>query len=719
MLTQANRDLPEAALRQLGNNFVKRGADQNQGSGELNREESMQNFEPNADEREFGATVADHNADIRKRPMKFAYASGSQPLAGFTIKRGVGFGGFGDVYYATSDAGKEVALKRIQRNLDVELRGVRQCLNLKHPNLVSLYDIRYDDEGQAWVVMEYVSGESLQDVIERNPNGMPVDQVVSWFRGLAEGVAYLHDNGIVHRDLKPGNIFVDSSLVKIGDYGLAKFISCSRRSGQTESVGTFHYMAPEIGLGRYGKEIDIYAMGIMLFEMLTGRVPYDGESSQEIIMKHLTAEPDVSMLAEPYRSVIAKSLNKDPEKRYRSVLDMANGLGLASGANPGPQQVFVNQNLNTADKNSAVTAQVVAPAVASIPEEPIAKAVRELLTKANAKWNSPEINFPAKICFVICFVLIMMSVGGPLLGFAFVAAGVYAVYYVVWYLLNAIGVDAPTRTVDVPVNAEVVTPVAPKPDERLAPAVKRARRPKPINKQQIAFEVRQSLGQQSLLRKARDLTGSMLMAAAVVSVVCVLTMLIGIQNLDTAIYSWGPNYAWMTLSSVVAAWSILLLSKFWEKTSGDQALRRFLMLTVGLGVGAFSFFLARVLMFSPGFVLTGIEGPLQLTETNRLLYNLDGTPDLLAYMAYFGTLFGGLRMWLHADPLRASRLRFFSTLIVIGAGILLHTVLPIPKGFLIAATTAIAVQLSSPWIDNDERYLVKKKLEQRQLEMTS
>ena len=98
--------------------------------------------------------------------------SGARPLEGYTIKRGIGAGGFGDVYYATSDAGKEVALKRIQRNLDIELRGVRQCLNLKHVNLLSLYDIRYDSDDQAWVVMEYVGGESLRDVIERNPNGM-------------------------------------------------------------------------------------------------------------------------------------------------------------------------------------------------------------------------------------------------------------------------------------------------------------------------------------------------------------------------------------------------------------------------------------------------------------------------------------------------------------------------------------------------------------------
>ena len=167
--------------------------------------------------------------------------------------------------------------------------------------------------------MEYVSGESLEDVIERNPNGMPLDQAMWWIRGICGGVAYLHDHGIVHRDLKPGNIFSDEGTVKIGDYGLAKFISCSRRSGQTESVGTVHYMAPEIANGRYGREIDTYALGIILFEMLTGRVPFEGESVGEVLMKHLTAEPDLSALDEPYRDIVRRALAKDPNVRINTV----------------------------------------------------------------------------------------------------------------------------------------------------------------------------------------------------------------------------------------------------------------------------------------------------------------------------------------------------------------------------------------------------------------
>ncbi|MCU0717706.1 MAG: serine/threonine-protein kinase, partial [Pirellula sp.] len=195
--------------------------------------------------------------------MKFQYGNGDKPLDGYVIKRGVGTGGFGEVYFAESESGKEVALKRIQKNLEVEVRGVRHCLNLRHPNLVGIYDIRFDSEDQGWIVMEFIAGESLRDRIDRHSSNIDLDETISLFAQLAAGVAYLHDQGIVHRDLKPANVFIDNSLVKIGDYGLSKYISTSRRGGQTESVGTFHYMAPEIGKGEYGKEIDIYSLGVI------------------------------------------------------------------------------------------------------------------------------------------------------------------------------------------------------------------------------------------------------------------------------------------------------------------------------------------------------------------------------------------------------------------------------------------------------------------------
>jgi hypothetical protein len=266
--------------------------------------------------------------------MKFIYNSGQRPLDGYTLKRGIGRGGFGEVYYAVSDGGKEVALKLVRGgNLEIELRGVAQCLNFKHPHLVSLFDLRTDPQGDHWVVMEYISGEPLNAVLNRHPDGLPRELAQQWFLALANAVGYLHDHGIVHRDLKPANIFLENGIVKVGDYGLSKFISSSQRTAQTQSVGTVHYMAPEISTGNYNKQIDIYAAGIVLYEMLTGRVPFDGESAGEILMKHLTAPPDLSKLPSEYVTVVGKALAKNPAHRYISLAEMAKeveGIGRES-----------------------------------------------------------------------------------------------------------------------------------------------------------------------------------------------------------------------------------------------------------------------------------------------------------------------------------------------------------------------------------------------------
>src|SRR6516225_3193183 len=247
--------------------------------------------------------------------MKFTYSSGQRPLDGFTLKRGIGRGGFGEVYFAVSDGGKEVGLKLVRGDTQIELRGVAQCLNLKHPNLVNLYDLRTDNNGDHWVVMEYIAGEPLNVVLGRHPGGLPRELAREWFLGLARAVAYLHDHGIVHRDLKPGNVFLENGLVKVGDYGLSKSISASTRHPQTQSVGTVHYMAPEISTGNYNKQIDVYAAGIVLYEMLTGHVPFEGESAAEILMKHLTTPPDLSRLPPDHMPVVDKALRKNPAHR--------------------------------------------------------------------------------------------------------------------------------------------------------------------------------------------------------------------------------------------------------------------------------------------------------------------------------------------------------------------------------------------------------------------
>ena len=276
--------------------------------------------------------------------MAYAFRYGDRPLDGITIQRAVGRGGFGEVYYSLTDSGKQVALKYLRQNADIELRGISLMMNLKSPHLITIYDVRKNDFGEPFVVMEYVSGPSLRDVINASPSGLSPQQAAFFVQGIASGLNYLHDRGIVHRDLKPGNIFYDDGYVKIGDYGLSKHMAVSQHSGQTVSVGTVHYMAPEIGSGNYTKAIDIYALGVILYEMLTGRLPYTGSSMAEILMRHLNDAPDLAGVREPFAHVIRRALAKDPNDRYPDSNAMVDDL-LSSGEVTAAMQSFDPQTL--------------------------------------------------------------------------------------------------------------------------------------------------------------------------------------------------------------------------------------------------------------------------------------------------------------------------------------------------------------------------------------
>ena len=253
---------------------------------------------------------------------QFKYKYGDRPLEGYTIERAAGHGGFGEVYYAVSDSGRQVAIKAVQSNVNIELRGIKQCMNLKSPHLVSIFDVKYSDNGKPFVIMEYVAGPSLADLIKESPGGLGTQKAAFFLREIAKGLSFLHECGIVHRDLKPGNIFYENGCVKIGDYGLSKAISANHNSGQTITVGTVHYMAPEIGAGRYDRSIDIYSLGVLLYEMLTGQVPFFGASPGEVLMKHISAAPELDGIDETFARVIRKSMEKDPDNRYTSVQEM-------------------------------------------------------------------------------------------------------------------------------------------------------------------------------------------------------------------------------------------------------------------------------------------------------------------------------------------------------------------------------------------------------------
>lgn len=658
--------------------------------------------------------------------MKFIYASGARPLEGYTIKRGVGIGGFGEVYFATSDAGKEVALKRIQRNLEVEIRGVTQCLNLKHPNLIAIYDIKHDDLGEGWIVMEYVAGESLKDVTDRNPNGMPLEEVKFWFSGIAAGVAYLHDHGIVHRDLKPGNIFRDEGMVKIGDYGLSKFISCSRRSGQTESVGTFHYMAPEIGKGVYGKEIDIYALGIILCEMLTGHVPFEGESSQEIIMKHLTADPDLRQVPPRFRRVIERALFKDPAKRYRNVGEMLRAMQLdgatdsppAGSANippvvpgivvpanvveaaapEGAGPLYINGEGVASDEIvfgpvvEVVAADIEKPPVLGLMtppnREPIAAAVGAGWERFRVWWATSNLGTPIKVILVAAALLMLILNSEWLVPLGLMLGVLYLIYVGVRRTV----VGSSSAAVPQAVEPAVGGPFA----ETQAPP-RRRRRPPRVHWRDQA---RESLRQKTFGQRCAELTGSFLMSAIVSAVLSLIILVAGGRKLDASVYTW-TFFTWLAISSVVGSWVILTLAKFWEGHEGDDILRRFVMMVAGLAIGMAAFEASELLMvrLSTNEMFNVLELPRDLIPMG--IYASDGTPGLTPFLAYFATLFVVLRWWRIVDPIRKTRFSLWATIVCA----LLAMLIPwqIPWGFLLAVTISVAVQLSAPWMSSSQR----------------
>ncbi|HEY1785767.1 MAG TPA: serine/threonine-protein kinase [Pirellulales bacterium] len=701
---------------------------------------------------------------------RFQFATGDRPLSGYTIKRGVGRGGFGEVYFAVSDGGKEVALKLVRRNLDVELRGVQHCLNLKHPNLIALYDIRRDGEDDdCWIVMEYVAGESLEGAIRRHPNGMPADEAVDWLRGIAAGASYLHSHGIVHRDLKPGNVFREDSVVKLGDYGLSKFISCSRRSGQTESVGTVHYMAPEIAHGRYGREIDIYALGVILYEMLTGRVPFDGESVGEVLMKHLTAQPDVGLLPAAYRQVVARALAKDPAVRFSSIEQFMAALpsgGPGSAAAPNGPAATAAEPASPRTGNSA--AARVAP-----PARPAA------LDRALA-----EFLWALGIAFLLVAIETARGESTPLGWVALALVGGLAIYF---RRARRKASQLPGNQ-NWPATSDVPPPLPPMPAGRspgagpwmahpspldwlaglhplavgiigavLAPmalglllamgrfpgnpsslariglsllagfsayswAKNRARQRSGNQPQATSAAVRPSAAATAppasafenaanrvgravgleperalpalVVKGARErlaeLLGSLLVSAAVATVLAVIAA--AWQRGESGV----EEVAWFALTGTLGAWAVLALSKLWAGTRGEPFLRRFAMLVVGLGLGASSFALDRLLMIRLPFSqsLRPSRWHIDWDFYNRL----DGAPHLEAYLAYFGLMFFLVPWWRQADPLRPSRVRVGSLAWTLFVALLLNLICPFPQpwGAIVATIISLAVQLASP-----------------------
>jgi len=252
----------------------------------------------------------------------------------YVIKRKLGSGGMADVYLAEDqELGRRVALKLLdERHASDEQfverfrREAQSAAGLNHPNIVSIFD-RGRAEGTYYIAMEYLDGRTLKELIVRN-GPTPVPIAIDYARQILGALAFAHRNGIIHRDIKPHNIIVGTDgRLKVTDFGIAR----SGTSQMTEAgsiVGTAQYLSPEQARGApVDPRSDLYSLGIVLYEMLTGKVPFTGDTPVEIAMKHLSQVPEPPSALRPevphdLDAVVMRALAKDPDQRYASAEEM-------------------------------------------------------------------------------------------------------------------------------------------------------------------------------------------------------------------------------------------------------------------------------------------------------------------------------------------------------------------------------------------------------------
>ncbi len=638
--------------------------------------------------------------------MKFTFPPETRVLDGYTIKRAIYRGGFGEVYYALSDGGREVALKLLHNNTEIELRGVQQCLNLSHPNLVTIFDIREDADGDHWIIMEYIGGETLDALIRRYPTGMPMELIRRWLPGIAAGVSFLHSRGIVHRDLKPANIFSENGVVKIGDVGLSKFITPSRRSAQTQSVGTVYYMAPEVGRGRYGKEVDIYSLGIILYEMLTGHVPFDGESAGEILMKHLSERPDLSPLPPRLRPVIEKALAKDPTQRFPTIEAFVSAfdaavLGREGGAkspepfDPRLKPVMTEPPAAAVGGPSPREARPANTAAeATVPFREPGNSWKQFLPTEKGWWWIAGMG--------VLFLLVAQASGFEHIP-ALAAGLLFGGFSYVLSRLVARG-------------GRPFLPGETSPHPRTPPAAK------PVGAMQTPPQRRPAAGTAGYrpLAWTPDAPRTRLAhwtALAAASALLTTFLTAGVALLAPSLFRLKPGldlapevFALFVFTSITGAWLSAAVVKMTEspghrhRVDGQEGMRRMGLAAAGMLTGAAAWWIADYLRIDAGRLYAGqsLNGLFEAIGERSLVSRTEAglrAPTLLGYIVFFGGLFGLRAWWRQIELLRAARFRATSVLLTVLIAWLWSQVFAFPQtwALLWAAVISTSVQLAAPW----------------------
>lgn len=281
----------------------------------------------------------------------------------YKIIKKIGSGGMANVYLAEDlILEREVAVKMMSLNFQEDeardnlRRFQREALStteLIHPNIVNIYDVGEGDN--PYIVMEFVDGTDLKKYIQDN-HPIPYSKVIKIMSQILSGISNAHANGIIHRDIKPHNILIDNEgTVKITDFGIAVALSQNSITQTNSILGSVQYISPEQARGNVvTKQSDVYSLGIVLYEMLTGTVPFEGESAVSVALKHFQAPiPSLrefdSRIPQPLENVVLKATAKEPKDRYASVSEMLTDLETSLDPNRRDEAIFIPADLNQED----------------------------------------------------------------------------------------------------------------------------------------------------------------------------------------------------------------------------------------------------------------------------------------------------------------------------------------------------------------------------------
>jgi serine/threonine protein kinase len=265
--------------------------------------------------------------------------TGSLVRERYEISHLLGVGGMGRVYLARDRAlSREVALKILDDRhaenpefVERFRREAKAAASLSHPNMITVYDAGEDDE-TPYIAMEHVRGGTLKNRLQER-GALPPRVAIGVTFEVANALATAHEKGIVHRDIKPENVLVtDQGHAKVGDFGIARAATATAITETDLILGSVRYLSPEQAKGEeVGPQTDLYSLGVVLYEMLTGRVPFDEENPIATAMKHVTEEPASPRELDPtipraLEAITLKLLKKDPEQRYQSAKELAEDL---------------------------------------------------------------------------------------------------------------------------------------------------------------------------------------------------------------------------------------------------------------------------------------------------------------------------------------------------------------------------------------------------------